>query len=147
MHRGWCSFQSVLNFFYKHRKNCECCPRHSLFKGHNVIVIIVVLDNLKQFQNSENFPKIWKFSENMKIFRKSKFFSKIWKFSKNVWLLLVTCVKGHKSLRVLFGSVFSKVSEWVTREPIELSGAVRKGFSIWISYCKKTYLDRIFYLN
>ena len=25
----------------KHRKNCECCPRHSLFKGHNVIVNIV----------------------------------------------------------------------------------------------------------
>ena len=23
----------------KHRKNCKCCPRHSLFKGHNVIVI------------------------------------------------------------------------------------------------------------
>ena len=29
---------------YKHRKNCECCPRHSLFKGHNVIVNIVVLN-------------------------------------------------------------------------------------------------------
>ena len=28
----------------KHRKNCECCPRHSLFKGHNVIVNIVVLN-------------------------------------------------------------------------------------------------------
>ena len=28
----------------KHRKNCECCPRHSLFKGHNVNVDIVVLN-------------------------------------------------------------------------------------------------------
>ena len=28
----------------KHRKNCECCPRHSLFKSHNVIVNIVVLN-------------------------------------------------------------------------------------------------------
>ena len=27
----------------KYRKNCECCPRHSLFKGHNLIVNIVVL--------------------------------------------------------------------------------------------------------
>ena len=28
----------------KHRKNCECCPCHSLFKGHKVIVNIVVLN-------------------------------------------------------------------------------------------------------
>ena len=28
----------------KHRKNCECCHHHSLFKGHNVIVHIVVLN-------------------------------------------------------------------------------------------------------
>ena len=25
-------------------RNCECCPRHSLFKGHNVNVNIVVLN-------------------------------------------------------------------------------------------------------
>ena len=30
--------------FLKHRKNCKCCPCHSLFKGHNVIVNIVVLN-------------------------------------------------------------------------------------------------------
>ena len=40
----------------KHRKNCEYCPRHFLFKGHNVIVNIV--RNLKIFRKSENFPKI-----------------------------------------------------------------------------------------
>ena len=28
----------------KHRKNCVCCPCHSLFKGHKVIVNIVVLN-------------------------------------------------------------------------------------------------------
>ena len=28
----------------KHCKNCECCPCHSLFKGHKVIVYIVVLN-------------------------------------------------------------------------------------------------------
>ena len=28
----------------KHRKNCECCHHHSIFKGHNVIVHIVVLN-------------------------------------------------------------------------------------------------------
>ena len=31
----------------KHRKNCECCPRHSLFMGHNVNVNIVVLNSQK----------------------------------------------------------------------------------------------------
>ena len=28
---------------HKHRKNCECRPRPSLFKDHKVIVSIVVL--------------------------------------------------------------------------------------------------------
>ena len=28
----------------KHRKNCECCHHHSVFKGHNAIVHIVVLN-------------------------------------------------------------------------------------------------------
>ena len=28
----------------KHRKNCECCHHHSLIKGHNVNVDIVVLN-------------------------------------------------------------------------------------------------------
>ena len=32
------------------RKNCECCPRHSLFKGHNEIVDIVVLNCKKCIQ-------------------------------------------------------------------------------------------------
>ena len=31
-------------FEEKHRKNCECCHHHSLFKGHNVTVNIVVLN-------------------------------------------------------------------------------------------------------
>ena len=30
--------------FHKHRKNCECCHHHSLFKGHKVIVNNVVLN-------------------------------------------------------------------------------------------------------
>ena len=34
----------------KHRKNCECCPHHSVFKGHNVIVHIVVLNCQKYNQ-------------------------------------------------------------------------------------------------
>ena len=31
-------------WFLKHRKNCECCHHHSVFRGHNVIVHIVVLN-------------------------------------------------------------------------------------------------------
>ena len=34
----------IMRRYKKHRKNCECCPRHSLFKGHNVNVNIVVLN-------------------------------------------------------------------------------------------------------
>ena len=37
-----CSSHSAAHI--KHRKNCECCPHHSLFKGHNVNVNIVVLN-------------------------------------------------------------------------------------------------------
>ena len=33
-----------VTFISKHRKNCECCHHHSLFKGHNVTVNIVVLN-------------------------------------------------------------------------------------------------------
>ena len=39
-------------------------------------------------------------------------------------ITLITCLKGHKSLRVLYGSVFQKclvVSQSVTRPPLELS--------------------------
>ena len=54
--------------------------------------------NMKSFQKYENFPKIWKVSENLKLGRSC------------LLITLITCLEGHKSLRVLFGSVFSKVS-------------------------------------
>ena len=50
----------------KHRKNCECCHHHSLFKGHNVIVHIVVLNCQKCYQclkchvsGHKNFQKLF----------------------------------------------------------------------------------------
>ena len=57
------------NFFpigkIKHRKNCECCHHHSLFKGHNVIVHILVLNCQKCNQylkchvsSHKNFQKL-----------------------------------------------------------------------------------------
>ena len=33
-----CGFSAYI--VKNNNKNCECCPRHSLFKGHNVIVNI-----------------------------------------------------------------------------------------------------------
>ena len=67
-------------FFLKHRKNSKCCHHHSVFKCHNIIFHIVVLNcqmcylclmfqvtghqkmskNLKTFKISENFWEIWK---------------------------------------------------------------------------------------
>ena len=38
------NFNQISEFWQKHRKNCECCHHHSLFKGHNVNVNIVVLN-------------------------------------------------------------------------------------------------------
>ena len=50
-------------------------------------------------------------------------------FNSCLLIALITCLKGHKSLRVLYGSVFQQCvvgrevgREVVTRSPIELSG-------------------------
>ena len=64
-------------FLCKHRKNCECCHHHSVFKGHNVIVHIVVLNcqkcnqclkcqvsghkNCKSVKNEWEGTRSWKF--------------------------------------------------------------------------------------
>ena len=60
----------------KHRKNCECCPRHSLFKSHKVIVYYVVLN----CQQSNQCLKCQ--VSGHKIFRKSEFFQKTDNFPK-----------------------------------------------------------------
>jgi len=95
--RFWGCFLNVMNIFQK----SENFPKIWKFS-----------ENLKIFRKSEIFPKIWKFSENLKFFRNSENFPKIWKRSEN-WKSLVMsphhsdhCLKGHKSLRVLFGSGF-----------------------------------------
>ena len=38
----WSRANGCINL--KHHKNCECCPCHSLFKDHKIIVYIVVLN-------------------------------------------------------------------------------------------------------
>ena len=78
------------------------------------------------------FRKFLQFSENLTIFQKFEKFPEIWNVFKNMNMVrpcllitLITCLKGHKSLRVLFGSVFQKCQcqcQWVTREPIGLFG-------------------------
>ena len=78
-------------FGFKHRKNCECCHHHSLFKGLNVIVHIVVLNCQKCNQclkchvsGHKIFQKIWKLLRNLKTFWKSRKKSKKLKFSENL---------------------------------------------------------------
>ena len=65
--RCWCGKVRSQDTKRKHRKNCVCCPRHSLFKGHKVTVNIVVcncrqcnqcqVSGHKLFKKSENFSK------------------------------------------------------------------------------------------
>ena len=59
-----------LEFGLKHRKNCECCPCHSLFNGHKVIVYVVVL-NCQQCNQCLKCQV-----SGHKIFKNLKFFSK-----------------------------------------------------------------------
>ena len=80
----------------KHRKNCECCHHHSLFKGHNAIVHIVVLNcqkcnqclechvsGHKTFKNSENIQKLSKIVKKLsKIFKNCQNCQKLSKLSK-----------------------------------------------------------------
>ena len=74
------NFSQKLQFFSvivkKRRKNCECCHHHSLFKGHNVIVHIVVLNCQKRNQclkchvsGHKNFQKLWKLPKILKTFK------------------------------------------------------------------------------
>ena len=74
----------------KHCKNWECCPRHSLFKGHNVIVNIVVLNCqicnqcLKcHVSGHKNFQKLWKLPKKSENFQKLSKLSKIVKNCQN----------------------------------------------------------------
>ena len=82
---------------YKHRKNCECCPRHSLFKGHNVIVNIVVLNCQKCNQClkchvsvHKNFQKLRKLPKNIKKLSKlSKIVKNCQKLSKIIKIVKI----------------------------------------------------------
>ena len=72
-------YEKDLKYKKKHCKNCECCPRHSLFKGRNVIVNIVVLNCqtcnqcLKcQVSGHKSLELLWNFSKNLNVFRKSE---------------------------------------------------------------------------
>ena len=72
--------------FKKHHKNCECCPYHSLFKGHKVVVNNV-------FLNSQQCNQCLKCQvSGHKIFRKSGNFSaKLKFFFKNLKIVIKYC--------------------------------------------------------
>ena len=57
--------------------------------------------NLKTFQKSENFSKIWKLLRNLKIVWKSNFFLKIWQFSKNLKCFPEICKNCQKSVKIV----------------------------------------------
>ena len=86
----------------KHRKNCECCHHHSLFKGHNVIVHIVVLNCQKCNQclkchvsGHKNFQKLWKLPKSLKPFRKSENIQNLLKIVKK------NCQNCQKLLKIV----------------------------------------------
>ena len=92
----------------KHRKNCECCHHHSLFKGHNVIVHIVVLNCQKCNQclkchvsGHKKFQKLWKLPKNLKIFCKSENIQKLSKLSKKLSKIVKNCQKSSKLSKLL----------------------------------------------
>ena len=142
------SFFESLKSFWKSEKFSKIWKvfenLKSFWKSEKFLKTWKVSENLKSFQKSEKFPKIWKVSKSREFSKNLNFFSKIWKNSENLkffrkseifqvrsclLVALITCLKGHKSLRVLCGSVFQQwlvrmesVSQSVTREPIELSG-------------------------
>ena len=105
------AFKTFQEEYSKHRKNCECCHHHSIFKGHNVIVHIVVLNCQKcnqclkcQVSGHKNFQKIWKFSANLKCFPKicqncknCQKLSKLSKLSK----IIKNCQKCSKLLKIV----------------------------------------------
>ena len=110
-------------------------PCHTLFKGHNVIVDIVVLNCQKCNQcqkcqvsghkslGSENLLKIWrkKTVKNLKIFRKSEILSKIWFFFKSLKICRklsskisrVTCI-SECSMIVFFNNGCQLLTQSVT---------------------------------
>ena len=49
-HCQWRWRMALKGLIKKHRKNCECCHHHSLFKGHNVNVKSVVPNCQKCYQ-------------------------------------------------------------------------------------------------
>ena len=103
-------------YFSKHRKNCECCHHHSLFKGHNVIVHIVVLNCQKCNQclkchvsGHKNFQKLWKLPKNLKTFRKSENIQKLSKLSK-IDKIVENCQKLSK-LSIIVKN-YQKCQKW-----------------------------------
>merc|ERR1712051_50630 len=85
-------------FKKKHRKNCECCHHHSVFKGHNAIVHIVVLNCQKCNQCLK-----CQVSGHQKLSSKSVIKNCHQQLSSTI--VITNChqyLKGHRSLGSLF---------------------------------------------
>ena len=75
MHCTSKKYHQQIGISKKHRKNCECCPRHSVFKGHNEIVNIVVLNCQKcnqclkcQVSAHKSLGLLFEGDQNLKMF-------------------------------------------------------------------------------
>ena len=96
-----------LYFPKKHRKNCECCPRHSLFKGHNVLNCQKCNQCLKVQVSSHKFLGLL---SSLIVIVFVIVFVFVLVFLLVMSCLLITlirfrCLQGHMSLESLFNGV------------------------------------------
>ena len=131
----------------KHCKNCECCPCHSLFKGHKVIVNNVVVTCQQCNQCFKCQVSGHKIAKNLKIFQKSlNCYKKVGQKLRPEIEVPLTSLKNSKSFRVVPHRFFNhwiqkvKVTDWrtesviqsVTRSPIELFWTAKNAKVSWI---------------
>ena len=96
-----------LYFPKKHCKNCECCPRHSLFKGHNVLNCQKCNQCLKVQVSSHKFLGLL---SSLIVIVFVIVFVFVLVFLLVMSCLLITlirfrCLQGHMSLESLFNGV------------------------------------------
>ena len=85
-------------------KNCKRCP---LFDLYCLVVMIVIIWGSHKWQH---FTRVlWMIYVNVVVFVNVTVYAFVFLLVRSCLLTtLITCLKGHKSLRVLYGSVFQQ---------------------------------------
>ena len=96
-----------LFIYYKHRKNCECCHHHSLFRSHNVNCCSQLSEMLSVSQGSSlrsqvSRTNLWECSLNVIVFVFVIVFLLV---RSSLFITRIRCLKGHNSLESLFEDV------------------------------------------